>query len=402
MTAPAAADRMARNAALRQFLAAASSLRLTVALLVLSMFLIFAATLDQVHIGVWGVQGKYFHSFFIWTKAPIGNFNLPIFPGGYLLGAVLIVNLVAAHFSRFKLSASKAGIWIIHLGLILLLVGEGISGMMQRDAQMRIDVGGTATYAESTRHVELAVIDATARDHDDVVSIPDSLLSGLGTVQDPRLPFTVRVLSYFPNATIRVRGLGPMEGPNPATTGAGTGLALMPLPPTRKDDEADAPACYVELRGADGPLGAWLVSTRLVEAQELSFQGRRWLLSLRPARDYLPFSITLLKFTHDVYPGTEIPKNFASRVRLRGGAGRDDREVRIFMNNPLRYGGRAFYQAGCDNNDRTTILQVVSNPGWQLPYLCCAMIALGLVVQFGRHLFRFLRGPRANPGAPAP
>ena len=87
---------------------------------------------------------------------------------------------------------------------------------------------------------------------------------------------------------------------------------------------------------------------------------------------------------------------------IRGGAGRDDREVRIFMNNPLRYGGRAFYQAGCENNDRTTILQVVSNPGWQLPYLCCAMIALGLAVQFGWQLFRFLRGSRANPGAPAP
>ena len=393
---------MARNAALRQILAAASSLRLTVALLVMSMFLIFAATLDQVHIGVWGVQGKYFHSFFIWTRSPVGALNLPIFPGGYLLGGILVVNLVAAHFTRFRLSAAKAGIWIIHLGLIFLLVGEGISGLMQRDAQMRIDVGATARYAESTRHVELAVVDTTARDHDDVVSIPDTLLAARGTVQDPRLPFAIRIISYYANAALRMRGPAAMEGPNPATTGAGAGLAVTPQSPTAKDDEADAPAVYVELRGAEGSLGSWLVSTRLVEAQAFSYQGRRWQLSLRPARDYLPFAITLLKFTHDVYPGTQIPKNFMSRVRLRGGAGRDDREVRIFMNNPLRYGGRAFYQAGCENNDRTTILQVVSNPSWQLPYLCCAMIALGLAVQFGWQLFRFLRGPRANPGAPAP
>ncbi|MGH7997820.1 MAG: cytochrome c biogenesis protein CcsA, partial [Opitutaceae bacterium] len=110
--------------------------------------------------------------------------------------------------------------------------------------------------------------------------------------------------------------------------------------------------------------------------------------------------LTLLKFTHDVYPGTDIPKNFASIVRLRSDDGRDDRRVRIFMNNPLRYGGRALYQAGFDNNDRTSVLQVVRNPSWRLPYLACGLIALGLVVQFGLHLWGFLRPRRKPEGAP--
>jgi hypothetical protein len=80
--------------------------------------------------------------------------------------------------------------------------------------------------------------------------------------------------------------------------------------------------------------------------------------------------------------------------------GRDDREVLIFMNNPLRYGGLTFYQAGFDNNDRTTILQVVRNPGWLLPYIACVMMGLGLCIQFGFGLRGFI-SRRANQPAVA-
>jgi len=74
------------------------------------------------------------------------------------------------------------------------------------------------------------------------------------------------------------------------------------------------------------------------------------------------------------------------------------------MNNPLRFGGRAFYQAGYANNDRTTVLQVVRNPSWRIPYVSCALIVLGLIVQFGIHLLAFFRrrlGAPAGVRAPA-
>ena len=61
------------------------------------------------------------------------------------------------------------------------------------------------------------------------------------------------------------------------------------------------------------------------------------------------------------------------------------------MNNPLRYGGQTFYQAGFENNDRVTILQVVRNPGWLLPYIACIMMGAGLVIQFGFTLAGFIR-----------
>jgi len=61
------------------------------------------------------------------------------------------------------------------------------------------------------------------------------------------------------------------------------------------------------------------------------------------------------------------------------------------MNNPLRFAGLTFYQAGFENNDRTTILQVVRNPSWRLPYFACGLMSLGLLIQFGISLTGFIR-----------
>jgi hypothetical protein len=140
----------------------------------------------------------------------------------------------------------------------------------------------------------------------------------------------------------------------------------------------------------------------LTEPQSVTFQGHTYELRLRSARHYFPFSVTLLKFSHDRYPGTDIPKNFSSRIRLQTPDTRVDREVLIYMNNPLRYGGLAFYQAGFENNDRTTILQVVRNPSWLLPYVSCVLMFVGLVIQFAIHLTGFIRQrPAAAAAAPA-
>ena len=58
------------------------------------------------------------------------------------------------------------------------------------------------------------------------------------------------------------------------------------------------------------------------------------------------------------------------------------------MNQPLRYEGRAFYQASFGKGDTQSILQVVANPGWLLPYLSCSLITLGLLIHFGITLRR--------------
>ncbi|MGH7994730.1 MAG: cytochrome c biogenesis protein ResB, partial [Opitutaceae bacterium] len=285
---------MNRRTPVRSAIEAFSSLRLTIVLLALSILLIFAATLDQVNLGVWGVQVKYFHSFLVWDRIPGTGLKLPIFPGGYLLGGMLLVNLIAAHVQRFRFSMKKAGIWLTHLGLILLLVGQGVSGLLQRDGQMRLDVGATRRYSESFRDVELALIDTTNPAYDDVVAIPSSFLAAGRTVQHPRLPFLVKPIAYFPNAVLRMRSSGLEAAPSVATAGLGADVAVEPAPVTTKDNEANWPAGYVELVAPDGSLGVWLVSTMFAEPQTFAYRGRTWRIVLRAKRDYLPFSLTLL------------------------------------------------------------------------------------------------------------
>jgi hypothetical protein len=363
------------------------SLRLTVVLLSLSIVLIFWATLDQVHLGVWAVQQKFFHSFLVFVK--VGDLQVPVYPGGYLIGGLLLLNLVSAHVYRFKAGWRKSGIWLAHIGLIMLLVGEIISGLVQEDYQMRLDEGETKNYSESSRLTELAIIDDTDPNFDDVVAIPESVLAHGTVLQLPKLPFRVVPRDYYPNSSLQMRSQVPGAPPSIATQGLGPQIAATPIEVTYKQDERNMPTAFVELVGTDGSLGVWAVSPLLGMPQKFEVGGRSFKMIMRPTRHYEPYSVTLEKFSHDIYPGTDIPKNFSSKVRLNlpGGA---SREVLIYMNNPLRYAGLTFYQAGFDNNDHTTILQVVRNPSWLVPYIACGAIALGLIIQFLIHLVGFV------------
>lgn len=370
------------------------SLKLTVVLIVFAIILILAATIDQVNLGIWAVQEKYFYSFVVFWKA--GNVSLAIFPGGYTIGGLLLLNLIGAHIYRFKFTWRKIGIWLAHAGLILLLVGQLLTGLWQDEFQLRIDQGQSKNFAESYRNVELAITDTTNPKFDEVVAIPERPLSRLETVQHPKLPFRVAVKTYFPNATLQMRG--PMQGPDSsglANQGVGPQVLATLQPLTYKQDERNIPAAYVELTGPDGVLGTWLVSPLLDEPQRFSIAGRSFKIALRFVRSYQPYTLTLVKFSHDKYAGTDIPKNFSSRIRLTTPDGRDDREVLIYMNNPLRYAGLTFYQAGFENNDQTTVLQVVRNPSWLIPYVACTLMTLGLLIQFGIHLTGFIARRRA-------
>ena len=373
------------------------SLQLTVILLILSLVLVFVATLDQVNLGIWAVQEKYFRSLFVMWTAPGTGLALPIFPGGYLIGPLLLLNLVFAHLYRFQLTWKKLGIQLAHSGIILLLIGELLTGLLQQDSYLRLDTGETKPFSESQRGMELAILDQTNAAYDEVVAVPESVLAEKGLIQHPKLPFKVRIQGYYPNASMQRREQAPGTAPSMATAGIGPQIALVPLPITYKTDERNLPAVYAEVLGTEGSLGIWLLSPALGMPQTFSYQNRNFQLTLRSTRYYKPFTVQLLKFTHDKYPGTEIPKNFASRVRVKSDDKQTDREVLIFMNNPLRYGGYTFYQAGYENNDQTSILQVVRNPGWLIPYISCLMMGLGLCIQFGFHLTGFIRKRSAVP-----
>ena len=274
------------------------------------------------------------------------------------------------------------------------MIGQLLTGLYARETQMRLDNGQTLGYSEAPREVELAVIDVTDPNFDQIVSIPEEVLARGGTIQNPTLPFTITIRRFLPNARLTMRAQEPNAPASLATTGFGPNVIATELSRTVKDDERDLTSAFIEINGVQGSLGTWLVSNAIADPQPLTVNGHNYELIMRQRRFYKQFALTLIHFAHDRYAGTDIPKNFSSRVRLVDSERGENREVLISMNDPLRYRGFTFYQAGFDNNDKTTILQVVKNPAMWLPYVACGLVGLGLLVQFSMHLFGFVRKQR--------
>src|SRR5205807_7870038 len=85
-------------------------------------------------------------------------------------------------------------------------------------------------------------------------------------------------------------------------------------------------------------------------------------------------------------------KDYSSLIEFKDPRYNIDREVKIWMNNPLRYAGTTLYQADFDHKtERGTVLEVVTNPSWMTPYVACMLVATGMLSHFGSMLVRFLR-----------
>ncbi len=368
---------------------ALTSLKLTIVCLALLMVLVVACTLAQVSLGTLGAVNLYMRSFLVWARLPGTGWSVAVFPGGGLVGLVLMVNLVAAQLRRLELSWRKLGIWIVHAGLILLFAGEFVTAMFQDETQLAIEQGQTVDFVESPRDQELAVVEAGAGATEDVYGVPTSLLARGGVVPIPGTPVALRVRRFWPSAALAMAG--PSDLPSGASMGAGTAIAVRPVAAATSDEQVDQPAALVEPIAGGQSYGTWLVSAQLSAPQSFRFGGRSYELAMRPRREYLPYRVTLRKFSHDVYPGTDIPKNFSSLVHLSNPARGEERDVLIYMNQPLRYEGRAFYQASFGKNDTLSVLQVVKNPGWLIPYVSCVLVGVGLMIHFGMALRRSMR-----------
>jgi hypothetical protein len=387
-----------------------ASLKLTFVLLCAATVLVFVGTLAQVDLGLYNAQNQFFRSLVVYWGPKDAGWRIPVFPGGYLIGTLLLVNLIVAHLRYYKAGRKKLGIALIHTGIVLLLLGQFMTDFLQVESHMRLSEGQSKSYSENSRENELAVMDTTDPAMNQVVALSESLLSARREIQLPSMPLTVRVKEYYANALPAF--LTATDTNSIPVQGVGRQLKFRREPPVTRMEARDIPAALVELVSGSTSLGHWWVSnwlteeplvssiTRqasielrklLAEPQGFPYAGRSYELAMRPERYYKPFALELLQFKHDKYPGTDIPKNFSSRVRILNPKTEENREVLIYMNNPLRYAGETYYQSGFDENDpRVTILQVVRNPGWLTPYLACVLVSLGMGIQFLMHLWGFV------------
>jgi hypothetical protein len=370
----------------RPWLDRLASVELTLTCVILAMGLVAAGTLAQVRLGTFAAQKEFFNSF--WLYGELGGYRLPLYPGGLTVGALWMVTLVASFISRFRWSRKDMGIFISHAGLIFLLAGQFFTQTLARESQMPILVGESSNYSENPQSFELACIKTSDPAFDEVTVIPESHLQRQGNIHAAGLPVDLFIRRYFRNSQLR---MAPSGAGSLATQGIGMRVEVQDIPPITTDDDFNTPSAYVDVREGTRSLGVWLVSAGLGAPQFFHAQGADYQLVLRPRRTYYPFTLTLKNFQHDIYPGTDIPKNFSSTVLLSDPRHKENRETLIYMNHPLRYDGKTFYQASFGEGDQLSVFQVVDNPASLAPYLSCALVVIGLLIQFLSHLIAFTR-----------
>jgi hypothetical protein len=400
-----------------------TSLKLTVVLLAFSVVLVFVGTIAQADEGLYGAQAHYFKQWLVIGAHFFGHKIPLILPGGYLLGVLLLVNLISAHIYRFEFSRKKIGIQLAHAGVIILLVGQLSTDLLSRELQMHFAEGDTRNFSESATEYELNFVAG-----DQVTAISEKILKP-GNVLPPAqtgLPFAIRVKEHWHNSDINFRAPMMQNVPPLTTNGVARNFDFRKVEDVKAMDQRNVPTVLLEFSTPAGSLGAWVASdwigdaslveavrngymqmgadmaqkiaNQLVAPQWIEADGKKFTFTMRPARVRHPFSLTLLKASHTTYLGTDIPKDFRSRVRIDNTQTGEKREVEISMNHPLRYGGYTYYQYQMDagqaaqmaGRTATSVLSVVRNPGWLTPYIGCAMVGAGLLIQFLYHLAGFV------------
>ena len=401
---------------LRIALKALASLQLTVALFALAVGLVFFGTLAQKGVGIWTVVEQYFWSWVVMVDlqhivefgkiffglAPdmtVASWARFPFPGGKLIGGLMFANLLAAHALRFKLSWKRSGIFMLHGGILLLFIGEFITREFQVEQQMRIPEGGSANYAVDTRKYELAFSHRLDADTERVTVVPgkqlrDAARNG-GRISHPGLPVDIEVLEYLPNSDF-ISVSDPAAKDNSATAGEGKiwfAISQPEVSGAEVGNRSDLPSLYVRLlkKGTSEQIGTYLVSLMIPNQQLVRIGDSDYGIAYRNVRYYKPFALQLVKFSFDRYVGTDTPKNYSSDLLLDDPEkGQEQRPIKVSMNEPFRHRGETFYQSSFTPDEKTTILQVVRNPGWLLPYISCAMVTIGMLIHFGIGIFGFL------------
>ena len=308
----------------------------------------------------------------------------------------------------------QGGNVLLHFGVGLLMLGQFAFGDRQMEQRISLVEGQSTNTFVNLDEIELQLI-RTEDDVQTVTAIPaERLISAAESesiISDPALPLKIRVLEYYKNSA-RVDA-----GPdNLATKGVGLKVAVAP-----KDKaggakmESNSPSAYIELLGSDDEsLGVFLVNHTLAELamydpgsqakdvlDSVTVDGETYQFGLRLHREVKPYWVQLDDVQRITWSGSSTPRDFSSFIRIVDTETGEDRNERVWMNNPLRYRGETFYQANytqLPGGKELTGIQVVRNSGWLIPYVACSITALGMLVHFWGTLTRFIARRRRETG----
>lgn len=190
-------------------------------------------------------------------------------------------------------------------------------------------------------------------------------------------PFETRKLYSIGNSKIVLTNYYPNGAIDFVTyNGKGSMQNAMVIEISNDDDVKE-----VVLRGGKGNIG---------EKNNFEFKGVSFSMAYGAKDIILPFSLRLLDFQLERYPGSNSPSSYASEVELIDKQKKESFIYRIYMNNVLNYGGYRFFQSSYDKDERGTVLSVAHDSwGAFFTYLGYFLMTLGMFLSILNKNTRF-------------
>lgn len=124
--------------------------------LICIMILVIAGTLAQKQQPSSDSQAQFFRSLFLFWQPKGLSLKIPLFPGGCLLAGLLCMNAIASLIHNYKRALKRCAIFLIHIAVVLLLIGEALSGSVTQEVLLPLKVGEKSGRAlENDRLVDL-------------------------------------------------------------------------------------------------------------------------------------------------------------------------------------------------------------------------------------------------------
>ena len=350
-----------------------SSVRITVICLFLLFILTFWGTIAQVNQGLYAAQERFFSSFFF-----LAGGWLP-FPGAQLVLWVLFVNLLCALWDHFRKHPewTYIGSKITHLGLLLYFAAAFFIFHLSEESYIHLQEGDATNISTSYNDWELAYWQKTGGSRQ-VAALDTKNFKPGNQLSFNNPDFSLKVIQYYPNADAFENG-NKMEVRNLISIDK---IGLITPKPKDKEREKNVAAGGFEI-DFDGKAHTLLLYGAETAGTPVTINGHAYNFILRHKSYPLPMTIKLDHFKAEFHPGTEMAKSYESLVTVTTGSLK--RQVRIYMNNPLRYKDYTFYQASYDTDNmgrQSSTLAVVKNSARVLPYISCLMVFAGLALHF--------------------
>ncbi len=347
-----------------------SSVKITVVCLSLLFILTLWGTIDQVNNGLYLSQERFFNSwmFTFWGILP--------FPGARLVLWILFINLVSVSLVRLVYQWSKAGIIIIHCGLLLFFVAAFVTFHCVEESNVTLMEGEESNVSSAYHNWELSLWTQQGDKRQVIAFDADHLRRGQ-ELNFQKHGFKAIVQSYCRNC----EAYGNSEGEAKNAVLNLSGIQSFKSISLNKQPQKNIPGIIFQLQGADqGDLNILLFGGES-KPYPIVREGKTYYMKLRLKRFSMPFILRLKDFMMEKHPNTEIARSYKSLVEVESGG--VSREVLISMNEPMRYKNFTLYQASyaIDQFGRElSTLAVVKNSGRLLPYIATFATFAGLVL----------------------